>query len=177
MSSPRDRTPTLLEVGYWLPVRRCDPVARALADRHYSRQTPGAREFMSSGRTLVLLGSDQFAVWGAIENLDPAGATRWRVSIFRNEGPRRSSEIVASATLATVAIWLDRYGRLPASPLQTEIDPARVRRKRDPGRCFLRAGWRVVDERRGLVVLQAPAPDLSPPVPSPGALTDDAPSR
>jgi hypothetical protein len=36
--------------GFWQRVRRTDPRARRLADRHYSRQTPGAAEFMASGR-------------------------------------------------------------------------------------------------------------------------------
>jgi hypothetical protein len=31
-----------------------DPAMAALADRHYSRRTPGARQFLSSGRKLVL---------------------------------------------------------------------------------------------------------------------------
>lgn len=36
---------TLFELdGYWERIRRCDARARALADRHYSRQTPGAAE-------------------------------------------------------------------------------------------------------------------------------------
>lgn len=40
--------------GYWRKVKRTDPRARALADRHYSRQTVGAAGFMASGRVLVL---------------------------------------------------------------------------------------------------------------------------
>lgn len=138
----------------WEVVRRSDPRARALADRHYSRQTPGAAEFMASGRTLVLLGPD--AVWGAIENLDPAGAPRWRVSIFRNEGTILSSDLIAEATRVTYAWWESHYRARPIVPLQTEVDPARTRAKRDPGRCFRRAGWREVDQRRGLVILEAP---------------------
>ena len=47
-------------------------------------------------------------------------------------------------------------GAEPVVPLQTEVDPSKTRRKRDPGRCFLRAGWRLVGERRGLVILEAP---------------------
>lgn len=46
--------PRLFDMGgLWHQVRRCDPRARVLADRHYSRQTPGAAEFMVSGRTLA----------------------------------------------------------------------------------------------------------------------------
>lgn len=76
----------LFDTDPWIRVRRCDGRARRLADRHYSRQTPGAQEFMASGKTLVLLSRDALSVWGAIENMDPAGGLRWRVSIFRREG-------------------------------------------------------------------------------------------
>lgn len=152
--------------GLWRKVRRCDARAVALVDGtyaagappHYSRQTVGAAEFMANGRTLVLLTDDGLAVWGAIENMDPAGGARWRCSIFRNEGPHLSSVLVAEATRRTYDYWTRRFGQLPSVPLQTEVDPLRTRRKRDPGRCFRRAGWTVVGEARGLVVLQAPAP-------------------
>lgn len=46
----------------------------SLADRQYSRQTPGAVDFVPPGRKLVLLTDDARAVWGVCENLDPAGA-------------------------------------------------------------------------------------------------------
>ena len=145
--------------GHWWRVSRNDPRARDLADRHYSRQTVGAPEFMANGRTFVLLTVDARAVWGVIENLDPAGRRRWRCSIFRNEGPVRSSELIREATQRTFTFWRLRYGAIPAEPLQTEVDPTQVRRKRDPGRCFIRAGWREVGESRGLIVLQAPEND------------------
>ena len=114
---------------------------------------------MASGRTLVLLSADALACWGAIENMDPVGNRRWRCSIFRNESPVLSSDLVREATSTTYAYWLRHYGGLPTVPLQTEVNPSATRRKRDPGRCFLRAGWTRVDERRGLVILEAPAYD------------------
>lgn len=144
--------------GEWRQVTRCDPRARALADRHYSRQTPGAQEFMPNGRTLVMLTADGQAVWGAIENLDPAGYSRWRVSIFRREGGELASVLIAEATVRTYRYWWRRYGALPPGPLTTEVDPGKTRKKRDPGRCFRRAGWTTDGVlRRGLVVLRAPS--------------------
>lgn len=151
----------------WLPVKRCEPRARALVDGesfggapHYSRQTPGATEFMSNGRTFVLLTDCGRGVWGVIENKDPRGGLHWRVSMFRNEGAGLSSALVRTATDLTFAYWLRRYGALPKVPLRTEVDPSKTRRKRDPGRCFRKAGWRVVGETktgRGVrVVLEAP---------------------
>lgn len=53
--------------GYWRKVPRTDPRARALADRHYSRQTVGARDFMASGRVLVMLTHCTNAVWVLLE--------------------------------------------------------------------------------------------------------------
>lgn len=142
--------------GHWFKVKRSNYHARALADRHYSRQTPGAADFMASGKTFVLLTHDRGAVWGVIENMDPAGGLRWRCSIFRNEGPARSSDLIREATERTYQYWRSHYGALPSVPLTTEVDPEKTRRKRDPGRCFRKAGWFVVGERRGLVILQAP---------------------
>lgn len=146
----------LFASGEWTEVRRCDPRAARLADRHYSRQTPGATEFMPPGETFVLISRDAGAVWGACLNLDPAGALRWRVTIFRRESGPVASDLIREATALTFARWIERGG-LPPVPLTTEVDPQRTRHKRDPGRCFLRAGWRILDrDRNGLVVLCAP---------------------
>ena len=154
----------------WWVVDRDDQRARKLVDGetfggapHYSRQTPGADEFMSNGKTLVLLSVCERAVWGAIENNDPAGGLHWRCSMFRNEGAGLASDLVREATSLTFDWWRYHYGGLPPVPFRTEVDPAKVRPKRDPGRCFLRAGWRVVPPaevpratKRGFVVLEAP---------------------
>lgn len=149
--------PLFAPIGAWEKVTRCDPMARDLADQHYSRQTIGARDFTPPGRTLVLRTPEGGAVWAVVENLDPAGGRRWRNTIFRNTRPDLwlSSALIVEATITTRAFWLSRFGALPAVPLTTEIDPNKVRRKRDPGRCYIRAGWRRVADARGLVVLEA----------------------
>lgn len=137
----------------WIRVDRDHRDARALADRHYSRQTVGAHDFMPPGRTLVLLTVCGRAVWGCVENLDPAGGLRWRCTIFRNEGAGLSSMLIAEATQETMRAW---QGHLPNTRLSTEVDPLRTRHKRDPGRCFRRAGWTVRGLRRSLLILDAP---------------------
>lgn len=121
----------------WSKVSTYDARARALADRHYSRQKRGTLQFMPPGRRLVLLTDCARAVWGVVLNLDPCGVLRWRCSLFRNEGAGLSSDLIRAATSRTFDLW----GARPPVPLTTEIDPERVRRKRDPGRCFRRAGW------------------------------------
>ena len=151
------------ELERWTRVHKKDARARELADRHYSRQTVGAEDFMPPGRVLVLVTPCGRATWGAVENLDPVGAVRWRVTIFRNEGAGLSSTLIVEATDRTRAWWRRHYGAIPAAPLRTEIDPARVRSS-NPGFCFLCAGWTRVGvtdgARKGradLVVLEAPA--------------------
>ncbi len=128
----------------WRQVTTYNVAARELADRHYSRQQIGAPQFAPPGRRFVLLAEDALgrAVWVAVHNLDPAGAARFRCTLFRNESGYRSSDLVRHATAATLARWAARGW--PHPPLRTEVDPDEVRRKRDPGRCFLRAGWRHV---------------------------------
>lgn len=143
-----DRRALALVDGYW-------PGAPADAKPHYSRQQPGTEQFMASGVTFVLL-ADDTAVWGAIDNLDPVGTRRFRCSMFRNEGPLRSSDLIRSATTLTQQRWWYRHAWRGSPPLETEVDPGKVRRKRDPGRCFRRAGWRLVRRWRGLLIFRAP---------------------
>lgn len=75
----------------------------------------------------------------------------WNNSLFRNEGAGLSSELIREAIAATLAMW-------PCPSPQgivTFVDPSRVRRKRDPGRCYLRAGFRRVGVTKGgLITLQ-----------------------
>ena len=122
----------------WREVKRCDPGARELADRHYSRQTVGHREFMPPGETLVLVhGAGPLfgggAVWGSSRNVFK-GRTRLRCSIFRNESTTRSSDLIRTATAATYARW-------PSERLTTEVQIEAVKAKRHPGYAFRCAGW------------------------------------
>jgi hypothetical protein len=125
----------------WELTYRDDPRGRALADRHYSRQTPGASGFVPPGACLVLVtpGGDAVWVtsWPRAEYVKHEWAGAWTCSIFRNESPHLSSELIREAVAATLAEW-------PSPPelgIVTFVDPGAVRRKRDPGRCFLRAGF------------------------------------
>lgn len=150
--------------GRWRQVKRCDPRALGIVDGtalglppHYSRRTPGSAEFLTVGKTMVLITDDERAVWGVIEHDDPRGNRVWRNTMFRNEGAGLSSALIAEATHLTLSYWARNYG-FPAGDvwLRTEIDPTKVRHKRDPGRCYLKAGWRRVGEVNGLIHFRAP---------------------
>lgn len=139
----------------WRRSWRADPAARALADRHYNRQAHGASQFVPPGRCLVLLTADRSALWVTswpyAKYVKHAWAGAWVCSIFRNEGEHLSSDLITDAVAHTRASW----PVAPAGGIVTFVDPAKTRRKRDPGRCFRKAGWRHVGfTAGGLYVLQ-----------------------
>ena len=133
-----------VEQGIWQVRNKNDPAANALADRHYSRRRPGSGQIGPPGRKLVLVTPCERAVWlthwpAAALAMD--GLDAWRCSIFRNEGAGLSSDLIRAAMELTAALWT---GRPTAHPgWVTWIDTRKVRRKRDPGRCYLKAGWHV----------------------------------
>ena len=125
----------------WCVSHRADPRAVPLADRHYTRQSVGAPQFVPPGRCLVLLAPDADALWVTSwprpEYVKHAWPGAWVCSLFRNEGPVLSSELVREAVAVTRWFWL----RVPELGMVTFVDPTKTRRKRDPGRCFRMAGF------------------------------------
>ena len=151
------------EEAAWCLSWRGDARARRLADRHYSRQHRGAAQFVPPGRCLVLLTPCARALWVTswpyAAYVKHAWAGAWVCTLFRNEGAGLSSALISAAVAATRALW-----EPPPLGIVTFIDPGKVRHKRDPGRCFLRAGWeRVGETRGGLLVLQLRPAAMPPP--------------
>ncbi len=151
----------------WCLSYRADPRARVIADRHYNRQTIGAAQFVPPGRCLVLLTDDERALWITswpfAKYVKHAWAGAWVCSCFRNEGAGLSSDLIREAVAATRARWSE----VPELGMVTFVDASKVRHKRDPGRCYLRAGFRRVGATAGgLVALQMlpgemPAPEAA----------------
>jgi hypothetical protein len=144
----------------WRRTWRADPRVAALADRHYSRKTPGASQFAPPGRCLVLVTAAGDAGWATswplheytLHGLGDA----WVCTLFRNESEHLSSELIREALAATRSAW----GAPPTGGTLTFVDASKVRPKRDPGRCFLRAGFERLDrltKDRGLVILRLAA--------------------
>lgn len=146
----------------WSLSSRADPPARRIADRHYNRQKIGARQFVPPGRCLVLLGHTKRALWVTSWPFAQFVKHAWPgvfvCSAFRNESECLSSDMIidaAAATLAhfegpvpTVETWVcDRstphvaYVRRTLIAFVTFVDTSKTKKKRDPGRCYLRAGW------------------------------------
>lgn len=147
----------------WAISDRADPRALPVADRHYNRQKPGTPQFVPPGRCLVLLTEDARALWVTswpfAEYVKHAWAGAWINSCFRNEAPELylSSELILEAIAATRHEW----GDPPSLGMVTFIDTARTRRKRDPGRCYRKAGFVPAGRTKGgLVALQLHPPDF-----------------
>ena len=146
----------------WQLSDRADPVTAALADRHYNRQKIGSPQFVPPGRCVVLRTpeADAFWItsWPFAEYVKHAWAGAWVCSAFRNESEHLSSELILEALAATRSVWPDP----PDLGMITFIDTQKVRRKRDWGRCYLRAGFQNVGfTKGGLVALQL-LPDAMP---------------
>jgi hypothetical protein len=124
----------------WRISHKFDPRAASLADRHYSRRKPGSPQFMPPGQTLVLLADDAVFGWwrphprSGIRAMN--GLDGWTCTIFRNEGPVLSSQLI----LAAEAILIAEHDVGPDG-LLTYVFDAKVRSP-NPGACFKAAGWR-----------------------------------
>lgn len=139
----------------WHVSYRADPRALPLADRHYNRQNVGAAQFVPPGKCTVLLTDAADAVWVTswpnAEYVKHAWAGAWVNSLFRNESKTLSSLLIREAVAATRATWPN----VPELGLVTFVDADEVRRKRDPGRCYRKAGFRHVGfTKAGLFVFQ-----------------------
>jgi len=120
-----------------------DDEMRQLADRHYSRRTVGARQFLYSGKKLVLRNAEGTILFAWVfpdETMRMDGQTGYNCAIFRNESTRKASEIILEAERWAFEKW-------GPNRLYTYIDPRKTkvvkyRGKRIVGFCYLKAGWK-----------------------------------
>jgi len=94
----------------------------------------------------VLVTEDARAVWVSHwpnPSLALDGLDAWRCTLFRNEGPVLSSQLVRAAMTATAEHWQDR----PAAGWLTWVDTTYTASS-NPGYCFQRAGWTLDREWR-----------------------------
>jgi len=139
---------------------------------HYSRRTPGSKTFTGVGQELVLLTTDQKAVWAVVRQKTPmkrgSGNSRgrigvtdnssqyvWRNMLFRNLGDLLSSKLIKFAVAYTYRLWPHKYGNFPVERLRTEICPSKIRSS-NPGCCYKLAGFHNSRVVRGKIYLDAP---------------------
>jgi hypothetical protein len=131
--------PTLPWTDGLMRTTHFDDEMRQLADRHYSRRTPGARQFLYSGRKLVLRDAAGLVLFAWIfpdDTMRMDGQLGYNNAIFRNESDRLSSDIILEAEQAAFEKW-------GPNRLYTYVAPDKIA-SRNPGYCFKKAGWRYV---------------------------------
>lgn len=113
----------------WLISHRADWQPRFIADRHYNRQSPGAKQFVPPGRCMVLYGENEYGrafwvtSWPFPEYVKHAWPGAWMCSAFRNEGYGIASTLITDAIAATRY----HFGEPPALGLITFLDRSKVR--------------------------------------------------
>lgn len=127
----------------WVLSHRFDAEAVLMADRHYNRQKPGTPQFVPPGRNLVLKTHCGKALWVSswpfAEYTKHEWAGAWINTLFRNEGAGLSSDLIRDAVAVTRAKW-----DVPPLGMVTFVDVDKIRHKRDPGRCYRKAGFKHV---------------------------------
>lgn len=154
-------------VTRWTLSDRFDPAALPLADAHYNRRAIGSPQYVPPGRCVCLLSQCRRALWVSswpyAEFTKHAWAGAWVNSLFRNEGAGLSSELIIEAVALTRAFWPD----VPPLGMVSFVDAEKTRHKRDPGRCYRKAGWHHVGYTKGglhalqLLPSEMPAADYS----------------
>ena len=142
---------------HWRLSHRADARAVPIADRHYNRQKIGSPQFAPPGRCKVLLLPDANGLWITsfpfAQYVRHAWAGAWVCSCFRNESSILSSELIREAVAitrwchATDSRW--NCEPEPALGMITFVDADKTRKKRDPGRCYRRAGFKHVGFTKG----------------------------
>lgn len=152
-----------LDVGEpWVRTLDGDLDGLALYRRHYSRRPyKDGRDpalFVGPGDKLVLIAPDLSAlfVWRKFKDDAIPPQTGVNCAVFRNEGARLSSGLI----LAAEPYAYDRWPR--ENRLYTYVNAKRVRAKRDPGRCFLRAGWRRCGTTKGGLLIFEKVREVTP---------------
>ncbi len=150
---------------YWRVSNRADPDALPLADRHYNRQKIGSPQFVPPGRCFVLLTENQTALWTTsfpfAEFTKHRWAGAWVNSLFRNE--RRDLHLSSDLIREAVSLTRWRYGEPPSLGMVSFINRDEVKHKRDPGRCYIRAGFEYDGETQGGLIAVRLRPDNMPP--------------
>ncbi len=149
-------------VMHWLLSDRADPLALPIADRHYNRQKPGTPQYVPPGRCICLRSLDGGALWVTswpfAEFVKHDWPGLWVNTLFRRESGPLASDLIRDAVAATRAFWDP-----PEGGIVTFVDASKIKKKRDPGRCYRKAGFREVGKTRGgLIALQMLRSEMPP---------------
>jgi hypothetical protein len=134
----------------WQRTTKFDVECVTLADGHYSRRTPGSRQFMPPGQTVVLrYGTPVSAIWGwwrphpKVGIVPMNGLNGWTCTMFRRLS---DCDVVASRLILDAELFLSQLGLgCGESGMITYVWDAKVI-SANPGYCYKRAGWHVAGQ-------------------------------
>ena len=137
---------------HWRFTTDGDPYGMALYERHYScrgyKDGRQRRLFIGPGEKMALLTQCARALFVWRKFLDDSGQQGVCCAVFRNESGIKSSLLIREAMEVAWSRW-------SGERLYTFVNAGQVRSK-NPGACFLMAGWRRVGMTRGgLHILEA----------------------
>lgn len=124
----------------WIPIKDGNPTGMSLFLRHYTaRQHRKVFQFVGPGDKELYLTPDARALFVWRKFISDSGEGGVNCAVFRNENSSagKSSDLINAACLLAWSRW-------PKERLYTYVDPSKVKHKRDPGRCFRKAGFRYV---------------------------------
>ena len=159
----------------WTVTNKADQRPRFLADRHYTRQSPGHPMWTRPGWNLILYCQQAngraaaFCWWrpkwesGIVGTERKDGLQAIECALFRNETRYRSSTLIRQA-VERLRSWPHALDVAIPDGLITGVNSAATAGGRSPdspaGKCFVEAGWELFDKpgrnRRADVWLRLP---------------------
>jgi hypothetical protein len=122
----------------WIDVKDGDPSGRSLFRRHYSykpyRDGRDPALFVGPGEKMVLLTPDAKGLFVWRKFISGNAQQGINCAVFRNEAAGLASDLIREADRLAWERW-------PGERHYTYVNPKRVR-SRNPGYCFMKAGWR-----------------------------------
>ena len=150
--------PFLFGDGPWIQIKDGNPTGMSIFKRHYTaRKRRKIEQCIGPGGKMLLLTPDARALFAWRQFKSDNGQIGVNCAIFRNEGSDagRASDLIQAAVIHAWERW-------PGERLYTYVDPSKVRHKRDPGRCFLKAGFkRCGVTKDGLLIFERLPEDYS----------------
>ena len=137
--------------GDWQGVKDGNPIALEMYLRHYSarnyRDGRNRTLFCGPGEKMVLLTTNNDALFVWRKFIDSSGQKGVNCAIFRNEGNKKSSTLIIEAVELAQKRW-------PKERFYTYVNPKKIK-STNPGYCFQKAGWRKCGiTKGGLIILE-----------------------
>jgi hypothetical protein len=137
----------------WWITKDGDRSCLAFYQQHYSaydyKDGRTTTQFVGPGESIVLRNSDASSLFVWRNYLDKTIPKQEGIecAVFRNESPELSSKLIRQADAIADLCW-------PHQRHYTKVNPKKVR-SRNPGYCFLKAGWRRCGfTKGGLLILE-----------------------